>query len=126
MTVLGIGVDLVDVPRIAKIVDKDGAAFLEKVFLPGEREYCDRMRQSAPYYAARWAAKEAVAKAFGTGFGAQISWRDIEVRRKATGEPFVQLHGQGAELAKRRGVREILISLSHTDSQAIAFVQLLG
>jgi len=126
MNVLGIGVDIVDVPRIAKIVDKDGTVFLDKVFLPGEREYCDRMRKSAPYYAARWAAKEAVAKAFGTGFGAQISWRDIEVRRKATGEPFIQLHGQGAELAKRRGVSEILISLSHTDLQAVAFVQLLG
>jgi len=126
MSVLGIGVDLVEVDRIARIVEKDGSAFLEKVFTAIEREYCDRMRRSAPYYAARWAAKEAVAKAFGTGFGAQIGWGDIEVRRKASGEPFIQLHGAGAELARRRGVREILISLSHTDHQAVAFVQLLG
>ncbi len=126
MNVLGIGVDLVEVERIAQILAKDGNAFLERVFLPGERDYCGRMRQPAPFYAARWAAKEAVAKAFGTGFGSQISWDDIEVRRKATGEPFIQLHGAGAELARRRGVTDILVSLSHTNQQAIAFVQLIS
>ena len=78
------------------------------------------MRSPAPHFAARFAAKEAVSKAFGTGFSNQVNWRDIEIRRKATGEPFVVLHSGAAELAKRLGIRTIFVSLSHSDEYAVA------
>lgn len=122
MKLLGTGVDLVEVERIRRSVEQFGQKFLERVFLPDEIVYCQSMRSCITHYAARFAAKEAVSKAFGTGIGEQINWTDIEVRRKASGEPFVVLHGNGKELARRRGVDEILISISHTDHFAVAFV----
>jgi holo-[acyl-carrier protein] synthase len=78
------------------------------------------MKDPAPHFAARFAAKEAVSKAFGTGFAGQFNWKDIEVRRKATGEPFIVLHDGAAELAKRLGIASVLISLSHSQDYAVA------
>ena len=118
--IFGIGVDVVETRRIAESIERLGERFLERVYQPGEIEYCRSMRTPASHFAARFAAKEAVSKAFGTGFSNQVNWRDIEIRRKATGEPFVVLHSGAAELAKRLGIRTIFVSLSHSDEYAVA------
>jgi holo-[acyl-carrier protein] synthase len=120
MRVLGIGVDIVETSRIASSIERFGERFLRRVFTEGEREYCASMPHPARHYAARFAAKEAVSKAFGTGIGAHIGWRDIEVKRKETGEPYLHLHGPGATLADSLLVTQTLISLSHTEHYAVA------
>lgn len=126
MKLLGTGVDLVENARLKRSVDQFGRKFLERVFVQSEIAYCEGMRDPFPHFAVRFAAKEAVSKAFGTGIGEQINWTDIEIRRKASGEPFVMLHGNGRDLAKRRGVEEIHLSLSHTESYSVAFATLVG
>ena len=125
MTVFGIGIDVVENARIADLIRDHGQRFLDRVYQPGEIEYCRSMRDPTPHFAARFAAKEAITKAFGTGFAQQISWRDIEVRRKASGEPFVVLHSGAAELAKRLNIETVLISLSHSQAYAVANALLL-
>ena len=126
MNVLGIGIDIVENARIRGIMERHGAHFLERVFTRAEREYCGGMKDSAPFYAARFAAKEAVAKAFGTGIGADIAWLDMEVQRAASGKPSILLHGAGSDLARSRGVSEVLITLSHSEHYAIAQAMLIG
>jgi holo-[acyl-carrier protein] synthase len=120
VTVFGIGIDVVENHRIAEAIQRHGERFLERIFHPGEAEYCRSMRNPYPHYAARFAAKEAVSKAFGTGFAGQVTWRDIEIRRKASGEPFVVLHDGAAALAGRLGVHTVLVSLSHSEEYAVA------
>ncbi|RYD81178.1 MAG: holo-[acyl-carrier-protein] synthase [Verrucomicrobiaceae bacterium] len=126
MNVLGIGIDIVENARIRGIMERHGAHFLERVFTPVEREYCGVMKDPAPFYAARFAAKEAVAKAFGTGIGADISWLDMEVQRAASGKPSILLRGAGADLARRMGVSEVLITLSHSEHYAVAQAMLIS
>lgn len=126
MKLLGTGVDLVENGRLKRSVDQFGRKFLDRVFVASEIAYCEGMRDPVPHFAVRFAAKEAVSKAFGTGIGEQINWTDIEIRRKASGEPFVVLHGNGRDLAKRRGVDEIHLSLSHTETYSVAFATLVG
>ena len=120
MTVFGIGIDVVENHRIAEAIRRHGERFLERIFQPGEAEYCRSMRDPHPHFAARFAAKEAVSKAFGTGFAGQVTWRAIEIRRKASGEPFVVLHDGAAALAKQLGIHTILVSLSHSEGYAVA------
>jgi holo-[acyl-carrier protein] synthase len=126
MTVFGIGVDIVEVARIADLIQNHGQRFLDRVYQPGEIAYCHSMRDPAPHFAARFAAKEAVSKAFGTGFAQRVNWRDIEVRKKASGEPFVVLHSGAAELAKRLSIETVLVSLSHSQAYAVANALLLS
>jgi holo-[acyl-carrier protein] synthase len=120
MTILGLGIDLVEVARIEQSIARHGDRFLHRVFTAGEIAYCSPMKTPAPFYAARFAAKEAVSKALGTGIGAACGWLEIEVRRKASGAPFVVLHGAAAETAQRLGIASVLLSLSHTGHSAIA------
>ena len=120
MSVLGLGVDIVEIERFASSMQRSGQAFLDRLFLPAEQAYCSPQREPARCFAARFAAKEAVSKALGTGIGSQLAWRDIEIRRKDSGEPFIVLHGTGAETAKRLGVSGILLSLSHSEHYAVA------
>lgn len=120
--VLGIGIDLVEVSRFEDALQRQGDRFLNRIFTEGEQKYCGDKAQAAQFYAARFAAKEAVSKAFGTGIGAELGWLDIEVRHNAMGGPEVCLHGKGADLARTRGVREILVSLTHTASTAAASI----
>jgi len=124
--VLGIGVDIVETVRIQSSLDRFGERFLRRVFTQGERDYCSAMPVPARHYGARFAAKEAVSKAFGTGIGSRIGWRDIEVKRKETGEPYILLHGPAAELAAALQVHQALISLSHTDHYSVANAVLLA
>jgi holo-[acyl-carrier protein] synthase len=112
--ILGIGIDLIEVARVAASYEKFGERFLKRVLVANEIAYCLSHRFPAPFIAARFAAKEAISKAFGTGIGASLSWKDMEVARRDTGEPFVILHGPGLQLLKARGGRLVLISLSHT------------
>ena len=118
--VLGIGVDLIEVERIRTSLEKHGHHFLEKVFTSAENEYCQGMADPAPHLAARFAAKEAIAKAFRTGIGGEFGWRDAEIENGSGGEPLVRLSDKGSALLAERGGREILVSLSHVSSMAIA------
>lgn len=120
MSVLGIGVDIVETVRIERSLEKFGDRFLHRVFTAGEIEYCQSMKFPARHLAARFAAKESVSKAFGTGIGKSMGWKDIEIKRHPHGEPFVILHGGAAALAAERGAGTILVSLSHADHYAVA------
>lgn len=118
--VFGIGIDVVENDRISDSIRRHGQRFVDRVFHTSEIDYCRSMQNPAPHFAARFAAKEAVSKAFGTGFAQEVSWRDIEISRKPTGEPFVILHGGAAALADRLRISSVLISLSHTENYAVA------
>jgi len=120
MKIIGIGLDIVETARIEASIERHGDRFLQRVFTAREIAYCSSMKFSARHYAARFAAKEAVSKAFGTGIGGKMEWRDIEVQRKESGEPHLVLHGGAARLAEARGVTETLLSLSHSDHYAVA------
>jgi holo-[acyl-carrier protein] synthase len=115
---------MVEVERIEKSLDRFGERFLKRVFTEGEISYCRSMAFPARHLAARFAAKEAVSKAFGTGIGKAIRWRDIDVHKKESGEPFIVLSGGGQSLAQERSVRTVLITLSHTHHHAIALIVL--
>lgn len=124
--ILGTGIDLIEVARIAASFAQFGERFANRILLPEEIAYCLQHKNPAPFLAARFAAKEAVSKAFGTGIGAQLGWHDIEVRRKESGEPYVVLHGQGRELLAARGGKHVHISLTHTEHYAAATAILEG
>jgi holo-[acyl-carrier protein] synthase len=119
----GLGVDLVDVPRVRALLERHGERFRERTFTTGEIAYCDSCADPAIHYAARFAAKEAAAKALGTGLWAEgVDWQDFEVTRAANGRPGLQLHGAAASHAAALGVRQAHLSLSHTRELAIAQV----
>jgi holo-[acyl-carrier protein] synthase len=126
MSVLGTGIDIVETGRIRDSLEKFGERFVNRCFLPGEIAYCRGMKFPELHFAARFAAKEAISKAFGTGIGKQLGWRDMEICRRASGEPFVKLHGKGAELARQRGVTEVFVSLSHCKDYAAAQAVIVG
>ncbi len=126
MSVLGIGLDLVECGRIQHSLDRFGDRFLHRVFTSGEIEYSMSMKFPARHLAARFAAKEAVSKAFGTGIGKAMGWRNIDIRKKPSGEPFLVFSGPAQELATKRGVSNALITLSHTEHHAMACVVLDG
>src|SRR5919204_5760486 len=111
MSIVGIGVDLVEVARVQHSLERFGQRFLQRVFTAGEIEYSMSMRFPARHLAARFAAKEAVSKAFGTGIGKAMSWRDIDVRKKESGEPFLVFEGRAKEMSLSRGVSQPLITL---------------
>src|SRR5476651_2316944 len=108
--ILGTGIDIIEVARIASSYEKFGERFVNRILLPDETAYCLAHRNPAPFLAVRFAAKEAVSKAFGTGIGAQLGWQDMEICKKESGEPFVVLHGKGRELFAARDAKQLLIS----------------
>jgi holo-[acyl-carrier protein] synthase len=116
----GIGVDIVEIARIELAIARQGRPFIDRVFLASEQAYCEGHRQPGRSYAARFAAKEAVAKAFGTGIGASVSWLDVEVCRAESGAPFIVLHGAAAATACAQGVSQVLLSMSHSEHYAVA------
>ena len=116
---VGLGVDIVEIERMRKILERT-PSFRERVFSEGERAYCDATSCPEAHYATRFAAKEAVLKALGTGFAQGIGVRDIEVRRTSKGRPYVVLSGRAREVAREQGVRELPISLSYTHVEAVA------
>lgn len=124
MSVIGIGVDVVETTRIDHSLERFGERFLKRVFTEGEIAYCQSMKFPARHLAARFAAKEAVSKAFGTGIGKAMGWRDIDVQKKPSGEPFVVLSGGAQKLAETNNVHHVWVSLSHTDRVAAATIVL--
>ena len=120
--ILGTGIDLVEVERIERSLSVYGERFLERVFTPAEREYCDRHKNRAERYAARFAAKEAGMKALGTGWRRGIRWRDLEVARRPGGRPTLNFAGAAAQMAAHLRVRNVALSLTHTATQAMAEV----
>src|ERR1700679_322739 len=118
--VLGLGTDVIEIERIQISMDRFGERFLERVFTAGEIAYCMRKRQSAESFAARFAAKEAGAKALGTGISRGGSWEEIEGRREMGQRPTMHFNGRAGELAKAMGVRRVQLTLSHSRTVAIA------
>lgn len=124
--ILGIGIDWVETARVERSLERFGERFLKRVFVEGEIEYCRTMKFPGRHYAARFAAKEAVSKAFGTGIGSALGWTDVEVKRHPSGQPFLVLHGGGAALARARGVTQMHLSLTHLETAAAAVAILVG
>ena len=120
--IVGIGVDIVDIPRMRRALERQGERFVRRVFTAAEREYCRSHRDPAPYFAARFAAKEALFKAIGTGWAQGVTWLDAEVRREEHGAPRVALTGRAGEISRSLGTRAIHVSLSHSEEAAVAFV----
>lgn len=124
--ILGTGIDLVEVDRIASSFARFGERFARRILRPEELAYCLSHKDLAKHIAARFAAKEAVSKAFGTGIGTALGWHDIEVVRKPSGEPSIGLHGAGERLLAQRGAKRIHLSLTHTAAHAAAVAILEG
>src|SRR6516162_7877047 len=112
--IIGSGIDLVEIGRIQQSFERYGERFLNRVFTAAEQAYCMRKRRAAESLAARFAAKEAGAKALGTGISRGVTWLEIEVVREPGGRPGLQFHGRAAERAERMGVRNAALSLTHT------------
>jgi holo-[acyl-carrier protein] synthase len=125
--VLGAGIDIVETARMSETLRRWSGKFKDRVFLAEEQRYCDATASPSRHYAGRFAVKEAVSKAFGTGMGPSLGWLDIEVvRNPRTGAPSVRMGRRGRDLARARGVSEVLVSLSHTRRYAVAQALLLG
>jgi len=120
--IIGIGVDIAEVPRMRDAIERHGERFLQRVFTPAEIAYCRRRKNSSERFAARFAAKEAAMKAIGTGWNLGVRWRDVEVCRMPGGRPTIQFHGKAAEFAAKLGAKHVALSISHTEQFAIAQV----
>ena len=120
--VVGIGVDIIEIERLRKTLERQADRFVGRIFTEAEQEYCRRHRDPVPHYAARFAAKEALMKALGTGWSKGVTWRDAEVVRAPMGAPVLKLHGQAQALSLSMGVRSMHLSLSHSRELAVAVV----
>jgi len=124
--VVGVGIDQIEVSRIRDSLEKHGDHFLKKIFSENEQSYCEDKADPAPCLAARFAAKEAVAKAFGTGFGKEFGWLDSEIIHGDAGEPILSFNPRATELLKSKGAEKALVSLSHLEAVASAIVILVS
>ena len=120
--IVGTGVDIVEVPRVAAAIERFGQRFMERIYTEAEVRYCESKANKMERYAARFAAKEAALKAIGSGWRRGVRWRDIEVQREPGGRPTLVFSGKAAEFAARLGMKRSSLSLSHTKEQAIAQV----
>jgi holo-[acyl-carrier protein] synthase len=122
--IVGSGIDLVEIGRIHDSVERFGQRFLDRIFTAAEQAYCLRKRKASESLAARFAAKEAGAKALGTGISRGVNWLEIEVMRERGGKPSLRFHGRAAEIAANMGVANVALSLTHTGDLAMASVVL--
>ena len=122
--IIGSGIDLVEIRRIQQSFERYGKRFLDRVFTAAEQAYCMRKRKAAESLAARFAAKEAGAKALGTGISRGVNWLEIEVSREPGGRPTLRFHGRAAQIAEHMGVAHTALSLTHTSELAMASVLL--
>jgi holo-[acyl-carrier protein] synthase len=120
--IVGTGIDIAEVPRIADSIERFGERFLNRIFTEGERRYCDAKANRVERYAARFAAKEAGMKAIGTGWNHGVTWKDVEVTRMPGGRPTLSFHGKAGEFAAKLGAKNIALSLTHTADYAMAQV----
>jgi len=120
--IVGTGIDVVEVSRIARAVERYGKRFLERVFTADEIRYCESKRNRIERYAARFATKEAAMKALGTGLSRGVTWQQIEIRREPGGRPTVFFAGVAAEFARQLGAARAHLSITHTQAMAVAHV----
>jgi len=120
--IVGLGLDIAEIDRIEAAIKRHGAPFLERLFTPAETAYCESHKGKYERYAARFAAKEAAMKALGTGWSHGVRWRDIEVARQPSGKPTLRLAGVAADIAKRMGVKNISLTITHSGNLALAEV----
>jgi len=123
--VVGVGIDQIEVQRVQESMDRHGSHFLDKIFTGKEQEYCGDKANAGLHYAARFAAKEAVSKALGTGFGKEFGWLDAEILNGETGEPKMLFSPKARELLSQKGASRALVSLTHLESVASSIVLLL-
>jgi len=124
--VIGIGTDITECLRIARMIERHGELFINRVYTTEEIRYCQSRKQATQHFAGRWAAKEAVLKALGTGWRQGISWRDIEVRNEPGGKPVVAVRGGAKETVQQQGIAKLLVSISHCHTHATAFAVAIG
>lgn len=120
--IVGLGVDITEVPRMREMIERRGQPALRRLFTPAEIAYCEEHRNKYERYAGRFAAKEAAMKALGTGWRHGVRWVDIEITRAASGKPSLELRGVAREFADRLGVKHIAITITHTEKLALAQV----
>jgi holo-[acyl-carrier protein] synthase len=120
--IVGLGVDIAEVARLKTAIERRGQSFLRRIFTPAEIAYCERFKNKFERYAGRFAAKEAAMKALGTGWRGGVRWVDLEVVREASGRPTMAISGQARKIAERLGVNRIVLSITHTEAQALAQV----
>jgi holo-[acyl-carrier protein] synthase len=125
MAIIGLGVDITDIPRIAATIERYGDRFIQRIFTEGEIAYCARRRVPAIHFAGRFASKEAAMKALGTGHTQQVLWRDVEVVRHG-GPPQLRFHGGAARRYAVLGAKSSLLTITHSDSIAFAEVLLMS
>ncbi len=126
MEILGIGTDIVECPRIGKMIEQHGELFLRRIYTEREIRYCQARKHAIEHFAGRWAAKEAILKAIGTRRSQGIAWTHVEVRNGSDGRPQVLIGGAARDLARDRGIADILISISHCRTYATAYALALG
>jgi len=125
-SILGIGTDIVECLRIGQMIERHGELFITRVYTDIEIQYCQSRKAATQHFAGRWAAKEAILKAIGTGWRKGISWRDIEVRNDIGGKPVVELKGGARDVADAMGITSMLVSISHCRSHATAYALAVG
>ncbi|HXM99060.1 MAG TPA: holo-ACP synthase [Candidatus Dormibacteraeota bacterium] len=119
---MGLGVDITEVDRIQGAIERQGERLLKRIYTPAEIAYCERFKNKFERYAGRFAVKEAAMKALGTGWSRGVRWVDIEVVREKGGRPVLKLAGEAKQIAERMGVKNIAITITHTEKQALAQV----
>ena len=123
MAIVGSGIDITEVARIAASIERFGERFLNRIYTPNEIAYCRSKKRSANQsFAARFAAKEAATKAIGTGMRRGVTWKDVEVGREPGGRPTIIFHGKAKEFAAKLGAKRVALSLTHTEHEAMAQV----
>lgn len=126
MDILGIGTDITECLRVARMIERHGELFITRVYTAEEIRYCQNRKQATQHFTGRWAAKEAILKALGTGWQRGISWLDMEVRNDAQGKPVVAVRGGVQDVVEQLGVQQLLISISHCRTHATAYAMALG
>ena len=122
---IGLGTDIIEVARVRGVLERQGERFLNRVFTEEERQYCAAKAHPFPHYAARFAAKEAVSKCFSTGIGAELGWKSVSIYHGERHQPLVRLDAQGEALLRQVGATHVHISLSHTETVAMAVAALV-
>jgi holo-[acyl-carrier protein] synthase len=124
--VRGVGTDIIECARIARVFERQGERFLKRVYTEGERAYCLKMKNPVPHLAARFAAKEAVSKCFTTGIGEALGWQSVEIVKGEREEPLVRLDERGQAMLHRLGATDVLVSLSHTENYGLAYAVIVS
>lgn len=122
---LGLGCDVIEVERVRGVLERQGERFLQRVFTDEERAYCGQMAHPHKHYAARFAAKEAISKAFSTGIGAELGWRSMSIYHGERHQPLVRLDEKGEALLRQLGGTHVIASLSHTETVAMAIAAIV-